>query len=385
MIPPFSPRACAGFALLLLGACADRQTSLRTPAQATVSPPASPPAPVPPASAPPAAEPTRTDPTASTSVAVAPDSTSPDSDEDAASPCTTGPAPPFEEPDGPRKSFSIHGYVAHDLRIERMVAGTLRVHCLRIGWPSGDMNNEGQPSTVAAHIGPSWFRAIENTLARVPWHHVRTLERVIIDNRPKEHGIAPYDRQSPDDARDGHTMWLHEHLFRDPNHWAHGNHGSYWSYHVNEDGKTFAALPPDHDAFSPVLLHELGHIVMYNVVNGGSAMPSTPPCARTCGDMGDCSQISQLEREAGCISPYCMPFRYPAGTENFAEQYRFHYQSAATRELLSRHRAGCAELLAEQDALEGEPHPPPWQVGLPESAFRPSLWKSCQGRACKGF
>jgi hypothetical protein len=300
-------------------------------------------------------------------------------------PCTAGPAPTFLEPNGPRKHFSIHGYVAYDLPIERIVAGQRRIHCLRIGWPAGNVNNEGAPSNVADRIGPSWFRALENTLARVPWHHVQTLQRVIIDNRPKEHGIAPYNRRSPDDARDGRTMWLHEHLFLDPNHWGHGNHGSYWSYHINDDGKTFASLPPDHTAFSPVLLHELGHLVMYNVVNGGSSMYDTPRCAHTCGDRGTCSEISQAEREAGCVSPYCMPFRFPAGTENFAEQYRFHYQSAITRTLLRRHRAGCADLLEDQDRLGPEPHLAPWEQGLPESDYRRSLWKSCQGRACKDF
>lgn len=300
-------------------------------------------------------------------------------------PCEPGPAPPFVEPGGPRAHFSVHGYVAHDLRIEREIDGTLHVHCLRVAWPPGDVNSEGAPSTVARHIGPSWFRAIENTLARVPWHHVVVLERIFIDNRPKEHGIAPYDRQSPDDARDGHSMWLHEHLFRDPNHWTQGNHGSYWSYHVNQDNRTFAKAPPDHDLFSPVLLHELGHLVMYNVINGSSAVATTPACAQVCGDLGTCSSLSQLEREAGCISPYCMPFRFPAGTENFAEQYRFHYQSAETRELLRRHKAGCADLLEAQDRAGRVPHPPPWGASPPESAFRPSLWKSCQGRACKGF
>lgn len=299
--------------------------------------------------------------------------------------CAAGPAAPFEEPGGPRAFFSVHGYTTHLLPIERVVAGKRRVHCLRIGWPPGDTNNEGQPSNVARTLGPSWFRAIENTLARVPWHHVTTLHRIVIDNRPKEHGIAPYDRQSADDARDGHTLWLHEHLFRDPNHWTLGNHGSYWAYHVNVDHKSFSQLPADHELFSPVLLHELGHLVMYNVINGGSSQAHTPTCALTCGDAGTCTKITQLEREVGCISPYCMPFRFPAGTENFAEQYRFHYQSAATRELLSRHKAGCTDLLKEQDHTGEAPHPAPWEAGLPDGSYRPSLWKSCQGRACKGF
>lgn len=298
--------------------------------------------------------------------------------------CVAGPAPSFEEPDGPRL-FSIHGYVAHDLRIERTIAGVLHVHCIRVGWPPGSTNNEGAPSAVAARIGASWFRAIENTLARVPWHHVRTLRRIIIDNRPVEHGIAPFSRQSPDDARDGHTMWLHEHLFLDPNHWVNGNHGSYWGYHVNEDNKTFAQLPADHHSFSPILLHELGHLVMYNVVNRGVDVISAPACALTCHDEGTCAKLPPAQREVGCISPYCSPFRFPGSTENFAEQYRFHYQSATTRELLRRSKAGCAELLAEQDRLAPVPHPSPWEDGLPESSYRPSRWTSCQGKACKDF
>lgn len=297
--------------------------------------------------------------------------------------CAAGPASAFSEPGGPRSTFSVDGYHAYNLPITRTIAGVSQVHCLRVGWPPGNVNSDGQPTRVAEGIGPSWFRAIENTLARVPWHHVLTVERVIIDNRPKEHGIAPFDRRDPDDARDGRTLWLHEHLFRDPNHWSHGNHGSYWSYHVSEDEKRIAELPSDHDQFSPVLLHELGHLVMYNVINGERADPSTPRCAHTCGDKGTCATLSQLEREAGCISPYCMPFRYPGSVENFAEQYRFHYQSSVTRGLLKRVAAGCAGMLSAQDEVGPEPHPAPWDLGLSASRYRPSLWKSCQWRACK--
>lgn len=299
--------------------------------------------------------------------------------------CATGPVPPFTEPGGPRTSFSVDGYRAFGLAIKRTIDGVRQVHCLRVGWPPGEVNSDGRPSRVAEGIGPAWFRVIENTLARVPWHHVLTLERVIIDNRPKEHGIAPFDRRDPKDARDGRTLWLHEHLFRDPNHWSHGNYGSYWSYHVSEDGVRIAELPKDHEAFSPVLLHELGHLVMYQVINGERADPSVPPCARTCADSGSCSALPLLERESGCISPYCKPFRLPGSAENFAEQYRFYYQSPVTRALLRRAGAGCVGVLSAQDELGVEPHPAPWDLGLPAGRYRPSLWKSCQWRACKEF
>lgn len=299
--------------------------------------------------------------------------------------CDTDVTETLTEPEGPKKHFSLHGYVAKNRRLVRKLGAVERVHCLSVAWPPGAENTEGQPSTVAQTIRESWFRALENTLARVPWRHATVLHRVVIDNRPKGHGIAAFDRESPDDARNGHTMWLNEHLFRDPNHWIGGNYGKYWAYHTNQDGKTFAKAPADHDLFSPVLLHELGHLVMYNVVNPKEEAAATPPCAVMCADAGNCRTLSPREREQNCISPYCKAFDFEAGTENFAEQYRFHYQSSKTRRLLNHAQAGCAALFAQLDVTDDEVFAAPWEQGLPESEFRPSRWKSCGNTACKGY
>jgi len=290
------------------------------------------------------------------------------------------------EPGGPKKHFSVHGYVARPLRLERVVGGERRAHCLVVAWPPGTKSSNGNPSRVAATIDAGWLRAIANTLARVPWHHVRVLERIVIDNHPKEHGIAPFDRGRPDDGRDGRSMWLHEHLFLDVNHWAYGNHGSYWSYHVNEDETRFDDQPADHPYFSPVFLHELGHLVMYNVINGAPGAVALPPCARTCTESNTCDRLSPPEREKGCVSPYCMPFRVKTSTENWAEQYRYYYQRSTTRALLARTGAGCLPVLSAQDGQAELPHAPPWELALPDiSTFRPSRWTSCGGRPCKGY
>lgn len=290
------------------------------------------------------------------------------------------------EPGTPKRHFSVHGYFARPLRIERIVGGARRTHCIVVAWPPGSRSSNGKPSRVARTIDAGWFRAIANTLARVPWHHVRVLERIVIDNHPKEHGIAPFDRMSPDDGRDGRTLWLHEHLFLDVNHWAYGNHGSYWSYHVNEDETRFDDLPADHPYFSPVFLHELGHLVMYNVINGAPGAVTLPPCARTCTESNTCDRLPPVEREKGCVSPYCMPFRVKTSTENWAEQYRFYYQSSTTRALLARTGAGCLPVLSAQDSHADLPHAPPWELGLPDiTTFRPSRWTSCGGRPCKGY
>jgi hypothetical protein len=285
---------------------------------------------------------------------------------------------------GPKRHFSVHGYLARTLRIERILAGGPRAHCISVAWPPGALNSAHRRSRVAETIDDAWLRAITNTLARVPWHHVRTLRRVVIDNRPKEHGIAAFDRRSLDDARDGRTIWLHEHLFRARNHWARGTWGNYWSYHTSIDGEVFDDQPPDHTLFSPVLLHELGHLVAYNVINAHTVPESVPPCAWICGDRGGCGALPPSERESGCISPYCMPFRFQGGAENWAEQYRFYYQGSASRALLSRAGAGCLDVLASQDA--GDPHAAPWDHGLPDlPSFRQSLWDSCGGRPCKAW
>lgn len=299
-----------------------------------------------------------------------------------------GPAPDLvlTEPGGARRLFSIDGYLARELCLKRRTNGSSQNHCLTIAWPSGPRNSLGTPCGVAETIDPGWFRAISNTLLRVPLSQARTLHRIVIDNRPLKHGIAAYDRKDPNDARDGHTIWLNEHLFRAPNHWARGNHGSYWSYHLSRDQTVIDGSPSDHDLFSPVLLHELGHIVMYNLVNRTGPVVDTPACARNCGDLKTCGRIPQLEREANCISPYCMPFDAPAGTENWAEQYRFYYQSSITRSLLERANLDCRQVLAALETDAQEPHWAPWEQGLPDIPdFRRSLWESCGGQACKAW
>jgi hypothetical protein len=288
------------------------------------------------------------------------------------------------EPEGPRRHFSVHGYVARVLRIEREIDGVPHRHCISIAWPPGDTNSDGRPVTVAAHVDDGWLRGIENTLARVPWPHVEILARIVIDDRPKEHGIAPFDQNSADDARDGHTIWLHEQLFTEPNHWGRGNYGAYWSYHVDQDHERLDGQPADHRLYSPVFLHELGHLVAYNVVNRNAADPSAPRCAKMCGDRGGCEDLTPADREAPCISPYCMPFNVATGTENWAEQYRFYYQSSKTRGLLGRAQTPCLSVLSKHDRERDEARPAPWETGLPDlSKFQRSLWESCGEKACK--
>jgi hypothetical protein len=286
------------------------------------------------------------------------------------------------EPGGRKRYYSVDGYEGRWLRLTRNLEGAERSHCVLVAWPSGRENTDAVPVHVAGVIHDGWFRALKNTLARVPWQHTQLVRRIVIDNRPTEHGVAPFDRQRPDDARDGHTIWLHEHLFKDENHWARGNHGSYWSYHVSEDGHTFHEAGAEHELFSPVLLHELGHLVMYHVVNHplvGIQATSVPECAQTCGDAGSCSKLPPAERERGCISPYCQPFRFETGTENWAEQYRFFYQSSATRTLLGEATPRCLGVLRNIDGGSA-----PWEAGLPDiTRFRPSLWNSCGAKACK--
>lgn len=289
----------------------------------------------------------------------------------------------------PKREFSVHGYVGRRLALKRTVSGREHTHCLTILWPDGGRNTAGQECRVAEHLDPAWFRAITNTLERVPWTHVTLLRRVVIDDRPTSHGVAPFNRQNTDDARDGHTIWLHEHLFRGKNHWMPGNYGSYWAYHANQNGVAFDNAPHDHAWFSPILLHELGHLVMYGLVNRNlppEDVSNPPECAKTCVDSANCADAPPSARERGCISPYCLPFRFPASTENWAEQYRFYYQSALTRRLLSVAEAGCLNELRRLDT-EGEALAvPPWEHGLPDIATFPrSRWDSCGKRACKGW
>jgi hypothetical protein len=291
----------------------------------------------------------------------------------------------LREPGGPKRYFSVDGYLARALRITRGSAASARHHCITVAWPPGESNSAGKPTRVAKHIDAAWFKAIENTLERLPWRHIEVLQRFVIDDRPSLHGVAPYDRQSPDDARDGHTIWLHEHLFRDHNHWVRGNHGTYWGYHVNQDGVAFDGRGADHQLFSPVLLHEIGHTVMYHLVNPVAEAVNTPECAKTCADSpGGCEKLAPALRETGCISTYCMPFDFPGSTENWAELYRFHYQGSATRGLLGRAGAECSKVLAALDFDSLDPVTAPWERGLPDmTKFRPSRWKSCGDRACK--
>jgi hypothetical protein len=286
---------------------------------------------------------------------------------------------------GKRTTYSVHGYLARSLRVTRTQGSEQRAHCITVAWPPDALSNADQPSSVAERIDLAWLRAIANTLERVPWSHVQTLRRVVIDNRPKEHGIAAYDRQSLLDARDGTTIWLNEHLFLTPNHWAEGNYGSYYAYHTDVEGQVLDDQPADHALFSPVLLHELAHLVMYQRVNPPDDPISTPECARTCADTS-CQALSPAEREAGCVSPYCRPFQFPGSTENWAEQYRFYYQSAATRALLAALPTSCFALLEQKNALDGRPLAPAWQRGFPDvPRFEPSRWQSCSGKACKPF
>ncbi len=246
-------------------------------------------------------------------------------------------------------------------------------------WP-GASATVRRASAVAPAIDDAWLTLIDNTLARLPTTHAARVLRVVIDDRPTEHGIAPFDRKDPADARDGRTIWLHHRLFTEPNHWAHGNFGSYWSYHVQRDGAVVDGSAVDHDLFSPVLLHEIGHLVAYTLtrVDAGEA---TPPCAAMCGDRGGCAHLSPAERERGCASPYCMPFKVAMGTENWAEQYRLFFQGSEARRALEASGGACLSVLKEMTAGA----PPPWTRAPDGGRYRSSRWDSCGGRACKAF
>jgi hypothetical protein len=125
--------------------------------------------------------------------------------------------------------------------------------------------------------------------------------------------------------------------------------------------------------------------VMYQLVNPPEEPQTAPPCAWTCAD-GECTGLSPRARELHCISPYCKPFQMPGSTENWAEQYRFYYQSAITRALLRDSGRSCSAVLVEKDAWQGAPHPPPWDLGLPDIAtFQTSRWDSCGGNSCKPY
>jgi hypothetical protein len=286
-----------------------------------------------------------------------------------------------KEPDGPREKFSYHGYKVWKLRVQREIDGAIRTHCASVMFPPGKKNSDDKPVRVAERIDDGWLRAIENTLQRLPWRHLQAVRQVVIDDRPKEHGIGPFDRRSAKDARDGRTLWLHERLFAEPNHWATGNHGRYWSYHSDQEGQTLDNLPANHGRYSPVLLHEIGHLVAYNVVNKNPANEGIPACAKVCGDRpGGCKGMLAKVREEGCISAYCMPFQFETGTENWAEMYRFYYQSRATRTLLEEAGGACLTTLGGiNEGLAA-----PWERGLGDiEGFRRTLWASCSEQPCK--
>ena len=286
------------------------------------------------------------------------------------------PVPRVAEERPRRRVFSWDGYLTRSIEVR---FGE-RSHCVEVLWPASARSGDGKALEVSRRIDDGWLRGIENTLARLPHRHAALVARVVLDDRPTEHGIAPFDRRRTDDARDGHTLWLHERLFTEKNHWAHGNHGDYWSYHTSDDGAAFDDQPATHALFSPILLHELGHLVAYGIVNGVSSNETVPKCARVCGDLGGCKELTQREREEGCISPYCMPFKFETGTENWAEMYRFYFQSRETRALVAG--TACERTL---ERIRGD-EPLPEARGLPETGpFERSRWKSCGGAACKPF
>lgn len=287
------------------------------------------------------------------------------------------------EPGTPKTSYSVHGYLGRTLRLRR--AEEHDEHCVVVAWPPGNENSAGGRSRVGSKIDAAWFRAIENTFARIPWRHVKVVHRVVIDNQPMLHGLAPFDRNDPTDGRDGHSIWLTEHLFVDRDHWVRANVGSYFSYHTDQPGKKIDGLGPDHHLFSPVLLHEIGHLIMYSLINPEGEEEATPPCAESCGDAeAGCNGLTKLQKEAGCISPYCRPLRFPGSTENWAEQYRFYYQSTLTRSLLTRANSGCLRVLAQHDVWPSNAST--WPFSLPNNdEFKASRWDSCGKRACKAW
>lgn len=115
----------------------------------------------------------------------------------------------YRDPHGPKRKFGYDGYVWSQIEITREIDGQTRRHCLQVLWPPGDTNGDGKKSLAARTLRPSWFRLIERTMQRLPWRHLQAVERMVIDDRPLLHGVAPFDRgASQEDARDGHTIWL---------------------------------------------------------------------------------------------------------------------------------------------------------------------------------
>lgn len=278
------------------------------------------------------------------------------------------------------RTYGFGGYLHQGHRVA-LAGGEI---CLDVVYPDGDSSLAKVPCHTSEHLDGGWLRLIANTLARLPRSHALLVRRVVIDNRPKEHGIAPYNRRDlANDARDGHTLWLHERLFEEPNHWAGGNHGRYWSYHVNVDGKLANDAGDSHTLFSPVLIHEIAHLVSYRTTSEDSDREEVPACAAVCGGKS-CKKVPKAEREGPCISPYCMPFKNDIGTENFAEQYRFFFQSSATRKLLEAKEGSCFTLI--DGLVPREEGKTPWKAGLPDiETFHKSTWASCGEAACKAY
>jgi len=268
-----------------------------------------------------------------------------------------------------------------------MVSNVDRVHCVRVYHPK-DRSSTGVLVRTGDWIGPAWYRLIENTLARLPWLHLQTVRAIVIDDRPILHGLASFDRGNPTkDARDGHTIWLHKRLFLEKNGWAPGNYGKYWAYRVHRDGVVAHGQDADHDLFSPVLIHEVGHLVVYSVINGSASDPTCPVCAWMCGDHKNCDALAQTDREAYCATSYCTGFGFASGTENFAEMYRWFYQGRETRSLLQQHFGPCHDVLEAANvgwiapwiADEGNA-----ELVSPDS-YRKTLWESCGGKACRAW
>ncbi len=288
----------------------------------------------------------------------------------------------YTDPNGPGRIYGYDGYLFRRVAIRRTIEGVERVHCLRVYHPK-ERSAAGKPVRISEWIGAPWYRLIENTLARLPWHHLQVVQALVIDDRPILHGVASFSRGDPSkDARDGHTIWLNKRLFLEANGWGPGNYGKYWAYRVSRDGVRAHGQAPDHDLFSPVLVHEVGHLVNYTVVNGSAADPTCPPCAWMCGDHKNCADLEPVMREAYCVTSYCTGFGYASGTENFAEMYRWYYQGSETRELLQRHFGACFGVI---DGVNGR-WAAPWDVGLGEvGSYRKTQWESCGGRACRAW
>jgi hypothetical protein len=200
--------------------------------------------------------------------------------------------------------------------------------------------------------------------------------------------VAPFHRGTPDDdARDGRTIWLNEHLFIGVNHWVHGTYGHYWAYHLPVDSVSVDKLRADHDLFSPVLLHEIGHLINYNVINGSPSDATCPKCSEMCGDRKNCKELKPEQREALCATAYCTGHGHESGTENWAEIYRWYYAGRTTRAWLASQVPECFAVL-DGNGTDGGINlgrAAPWDDGLAEViGYRKTRWETCKGAACKG-